>query len=101
MSGKPGAWVMALSPDEKTLLVPGAGRGNIVRINTITHQKEDFPAGDARGVVSAMGFRPKNGEIIFADSQGISRMRVVSFLRWDSDQKMVRLFLPIARGFHV
>ncbi len=23
-------------------------------------------------------------------------MRVVSFLRWDSDQKMVRLFLPIA-----
>ena len=28
-------------------------------------------------------------------------MRVVSFLRWDSDQKMVRLFLPIARGFHV
>ncbi len=27
MSGKPGAWVMALSPDEKTLLVPGAGRG--------------------------------------------------------------------------
>lgn len=73
MSGKPGAWVMALSPDEKTLLVPGAGRGNIVRINTITHQKEDFPAGDARGVVSAMGFRPK----------------------------MVRLFLPIARGFHV
>lgn len=73
MSGKPGAWVMALSPDEKTLLVPGAGRGNIVRINTITHQKEDFPAGNARGVVSAMGFRPK----------------------------MVRLFLPIARGFHV
>lgn len=66
---------MALSPDEKTLLVPGAGRGNIVRINTITHQKEDFPAGDARGVVSAMGFRPKNGEIIFADSQGISRIR--------------------------
>ncbi|STJ17372.1 outer membrane protein [Escherichia coli] len=46
MSGKPGAWVMALSPDEKTLLVPGAGRGNIVRINTITHQKEDFPAGN-------------------------------------------------------
>ena len=74
MSGKPGAWVMALSPDEKTLLVPGAGRGNIVRINTITHQKEDFPAGNARGVVSAMGFRPKNGEIIFADSQGISRI---------------------------
>ncbi len=73
MSGKPGAWVMALSPDEKTLLVPGAGRGNIVRINTITHQKEDFP----------------------------QVMRVVSFLRWDSDQKMVRLFLPIARGFHV
>lgn len=46
-----------------------------MRINTITHQKEDFPAGDARGVVSAMGFRPKNGEIIFADSQGISRIR--------------------------
>lgn len=73
MSGKPGAWVMALSPDEKTLLVPGAGRGNIVRINTITHQKKTFP----------------------------QVMRVVSFLRWDSDQKMVRLFLPIARGFHV
>lgn len=45
-----------------------------MRINTITHQKEDFPAGDARGVVSAMGFRPKNGEVIFADSQGISRI---------------------------
>lgn len=69
-SGKPGAWVMALSPDEKTLLIPGMVRGDIVRINTITHQKEDFPTGDARGIVSAMGFRPKNGEIIFADSQG-------------------------------
>ncbi|ENJ7176553.1 rhomboid family intramembrane serine protease [Shigella sonnei] len=75
-SGKPGAWVMALSPDERTLLVPGAGRGNIVRINTITHQKEDFPAGDARGTISAMRFRPENGEVIFADSQGISRISV-------------------------
>ncbi|WP_455561798.1 rhomboid family intramembrane serine protease, partial [Escherichia sp.] len=56
-SGKPGAWVMALSPDERTLLVPGEGRGNIVRINTITHQKEDFPAGAARGPISAMRFR--------------------------------------------
>lgn len=67
---------LALSPDEKILLIPGMVRGDIVRINTITHQKEDFPAGDARGVVSAMGFRPKNGEIIFADSQGISRISV-------------------------
>ncbi len=67
---------MALSPDERTLLVPGAGRGNIVRINTITHQKEDFPAGDARGTISAMRFRPENGEVIFADSQGISRISV-------------------------
>ncbi|EHE1317113.1 rhomboid family intramembrane serine protease [Escherichia coli] len=75
-SGKPGAWVMALSPDERTLLVPGEGRGNIVRINTITHQKEDFPAGDARGTISAMRFRPENGEVIFADSQGISRISI-------------------------
>lgn len=75
-SNKPGAWVMALSPDEKTLLIPGMVRGDIVRINTITQQKEDFPTGNARGVVSAMGFRPENGEVIFADSQGISRIRV-------------------------
>lgn len=75
-SGKPGAWVMALSPDEKTLLIPGMVRGDIVRINTITHQKEDFPAGDARGTISAMRFRPENGDVIFADSQGISRIRV-------------------------
>lgn len=75
-SGKPGAWVMALSPDERTLLVPGAGRGNIVRINTITHQKESYPASDARGTISAMRFRPENGDVIFADSQGISRISV-------------------------
>ncbi|STJ12615.1 outer membrane protein [Escherichia coli] len=31
---------MALSPDEKTLLIPGMVRGDIVRINTITHQKK-------------------------------------------------------------
>ncbi|EMS0353830.1 rhomboid family intramembrane serine protease [Escherichia coli] len=74
-SNKPGAWVMALSPDEKTLLIPGMVRGGIVRINTITHQKEDFPAGDARGTISAMRFRPENGDVIFADSQGISRIR--------------------------
>jgi hypothetical protein len=36
------------------LLIPGMVRGDIVRINTITHQKEDFPAGDARGTISAM-----------------------------------------------
>ncbi|HCO5491799.1 TPA: rhomboid family intramembrane serine protease [Escherichia coli] len=75
-SNKPGAWVMALSPDEKILLIPGMVRGDIVRINTITHQKEDFPAGDARGTISAMRFRPENGDVIFADSQGISRIRV-------------------------
>ncbi len=75
-SGKPGAWVMALSPDERTLLVPGAGRGNIVRSNTITHLKEVFPAGDARGTISAMRFRPENGEVNFADSQGISSISV-------------------------
>lgn len=39
-------------------------RGDIVRINTITHQKEDFPAGDARGTISAMRFRPENGDVI-------------------------------------
>ena len=46
-SNKPGAWVMALSPDEKILLIPGMVRGDIVRINTITHQKESYPASDA------------------------------------------------------
>lgn len=67
---------MALSPDEKTLLIPGMVRGDIVRINTITHQKESYPASDARGTISAMRFRPENGDVIFADSQGISRIRV-------------------------
>lgn len=69
-SNKPGAWVMALSPDEKILLIPGMVRGDIVRINTITHQKESYPASDARGTISAMRFRPENGDVIFADSQG-------------------------------
>ncbi len=45
-----------------------------MRINTITHQKEDFPAGDARGVVSAMGFRPKMVRL-FLPIAGISRIR--------------------------
>lgn len=75
-SNKPGAWVMALSPDEKILLIPGMVRGDIVRINTITHQKESYPASDARGTISAMRFRPENGDVIFADSQGISRISV-------------------------
>ncbi len=49
-------------------------RGGIVRINTITHQKEDFPAGDARGTISAMRFRPENGDVILPTA-GISRIR--------------------------
>ncbi len=69
-SNKPGARVMALSRDEKILLIPGMVRGDIVRINTITHQKESYPASDARGTISAMRFRPENGDVIFADSRG-------------------------------
>ncbi len=74
-SGKPGAWVMALSPDERTLLVPGEGRGNIVRINTITIRKKTFPQ-----VMRVERYRrcvsTENGEVIFADSQGISRISI-------------------------
>lgn len=55
-SNKLGAWVMALFLDEKILLILGMVRGDIVRINTITHQKEDFFAGDARGTILAMRF---------------------------------------------
>ncbi|UMX60686.1 hypothetical protein MJ391_08640 [Escherichia coli] len=70
-SGKPGAWVMALSPDERTLLVPGEGRGNIVRINTITHQKEDFfPQVMRVERYRRCVFDLKNHEVIFADSLG-------------------------------
>ncbi|MCV5688047.1 rhomboid family intramembrane serine protease, partial [Escherichia coli] len=29
-----------------------------------------------RGTISAMRFRPENGEVIFADSQGISRISI-------------------------
>lgn len=73
MSGKPGAWVMALSPDEKHYWF--REQAEVTSCGSIPSRirKKTFP----------------------------QVMRVVSFLRWDSDQKMVRLFLPIARGFHV
>ena len=62
---------MALSPDERTLLVPGAGRGNIVRIQ-YHHGSEGrlFPQVMRVVSLSAMGFRPENGEVIFADQPG-------------------------------
>lgn len=65
---------IALSSDEKTLLVPDMGRSDIVRIDTSTHQKVDYPAGDTQGTTSVVGFRPETGEVIFADSLGISRI---------------------------
>lgn len=63
-----------LSPDEKTLLVLGMVSRNIERIDTDTRQKVDYPAGDAHGTTTVVGFRPENGDVIFADSLGISRI---------------------------
>lgn len=56
MSNKLGAWVMVFSLDEKILLIPGMVRGDIVCINTIMYQKEDFPVGDVCGMILVMCF---------------------------------------------
>lgn len=73
-SGRGSTWPIALSSDEKTLLLPGMLRGNIVRINTDTQQIVDYPQGDAHGMVSVVGFRSESGDVIYADSLGISRI---------------------------
>lgn len=77
-TGYYGIGPIAISPDEKMLLVPGMGSSDIVRIDTTTRQKVDYPAGETRGTTAVVGFRPENGAVIFADSQGISRVDPVS-----------------------
>ncbi len=62
----PGLW---LFPDKD--VVDTRYRRRVTLYASIpSHQKESYPASDARGTISAMRFRPENGDVIFADSQG-------------------------------
>ncbi len=65
---------IALSADEKTLLASGMNRSKIVRIDTDTLQKVDYPAGNTDGNAYVFGFRPETGDVILADSLGIARI---------------------------
>lgn len=56
MSNKFGVWVMVFFSDEKILLIFGMVRGDIVCINIIMYQKEDFFVGDVCGMILVMCF---------------------------------------------